>query len=197
MPCGVSHYPTHSYTRLGTAGTIAAPLASTWRQDHTPPIDGYGCLPGAHYSVVLSLTQHCAGTACAMKVVRPTTNEEGCLWTQNTVTPHQFYAVPGNKKGNLISDYPTYITSYVKVSLPVMNSTMNTFVILTKTTYLWTTHTSIHITPYSKHYTRSTTDSGTPPTLFLREQHKTFTITAHTTRISQQGATPTHHRQKM
>jgi hypothetical protein len=61
------------------------------------------CLPGTHYSVVLSLTQHCAGTACAMNVVRPTTNEEGCLWTQNTVTPHQFYAVPGNKMGKLIS----------------------------------------------------------------------------------------------
>jgi hypothetical protein len=37
-----------------------------------------------------------------MKVVRPTTNEEGCLWTQNTVTRHQFYAVPGNKKGKRI-----------------------------------------------------------------------------------------------
>jgi hypothetical protein len=37
-----------------------------------------------------------------MKVVHPTTNEEGCLWTQNTVTPHQFYAVPRNKMGKLI-----------------------------------------------------------------------------------------------
>jgi hypothetical protein len=60
------------------------------------------CLPGTHYSVVLYLTLHCAGTACAMKVVRPTTNEEVCLWTQNTVTSHQFYAVPGNKMGTLI-----------------------------------------------------------------------------------------------
>jgi hypothetical protein len=25
-------------------------------------------------------------------------NEEGCLWTQNTVTLHQFYEVPGEKK---------------------------------------------------------------------------------------------------
>jgi hypothetical protein len=48
------------------------------------------------------LTEHCAGTACAMKTVRPTTNEEGCLWTQNTVTPHQFYAVSGNKMEKLI-----------------------------------------------------------------------------------------------
>jgi hypothetical protein len=37
-----------------------------------------------------------------MKVVRPKTNEEGRLWTQNTVTPHQFYAVPGNKMRKLI-----------------------------------------------------------------------------------------------
>jgi hypothetical protein len=49
-----------------------------------------------------SLTQHCAGTACAMKVVRPSTKEEDCLWTQNTVTPQQFYAVPGNKMEKLI-----------------------------------------------------------------------------------------------
>jgi hypothetical protein len=100
---GFSHYPTHSYDRLGTAGTIATPFASTWRQDHTLPLDGYGCLPGTHYSVVLSLTQHCAGNASTMKIVRPTTNEEGCLWAQNTVTPHQFYAVGGNKMGKLIS----------------------------------------------------------------------------------------------
>jgi hypothetical protein len=65
------------------------------------PLDDYGCLPGTHYFVALSLTQHCASTACMM-VVRPTTNEEGCLWTQNTVTPHQFYADPGNKMGKLI-----------------------------------------------------------------------------------------------
>jgi hypothetical protein len=58
-------------------------------QQHSP-------LPGTHYSVVLSLTQHCAGTACTMEVVRPTTNEEGCLWT-----PHQFYVVPRNKMGKL------------------------------------------------------------------------------------------------
>jgi hypothetical protein len=87
---GVSHHPTHSYARLETAGTIAAPL------------NAYGCLPGTHYSVVLSLTQHCADTACAMKVIRPTTNEECCPWTQNTKTHHQFYAVPGNKIGKLI-----------------------------------------------------------------------------------------------
>jgi hypothetical protein len=60
------------------------------------------CLLGMHYSFVLSLTQHCAGTACAMKVVRPTTNEEGCLWMQNTVMPHQFCAVPGIKMWRLI-----------------------------------------------------------------------------------------------
>jgi hypothetical protein len=36
-----------------------------------------------------------------MKVVSSATNEEGCMWTQNTVTPHQFYAVPGNKMGKL------------------------------------------------------------------------------------------------
>jgi hypothetical protein len=43
-----------------------------------------------------------------MKVVLLTTNEKGCLWTQNTVTPHQFYAVPGNKMGRLI-----FLLSYV------------------------------------------------------------------------------------
>jgi hypothetical protein len=32
---GVPHRPTHSYARLGTAGTIAAPFASTRCQDHT------------------------------------------------------------------------------------------------------------------------------------------------------------------
>jgi hypothetical protein len=59
-------------------------------------------LPGTDYSVALFLTQHCAGTACKMKVVRPTTKKEGCLWTQNTVTPHQFYSAPGNRMGKLI-----------------------------------------------------------------------------------------------
>jgi hypothetical protein len=87
--CGVSHRPTHLYAHLRTAGTIAAPSALTSRQDHTPPLDGYGCLLGTHYSIVLPLTQHCAGNACAMKVIHPTTNEEGCLLTQNTVTPDQ------------------------------------------------------------------------------------------------------------
>jgi hypothetical protein len=29
-------------------------------------------------------------------------NEEGCLWTQNTVTHQQFYVVPGNKMQKLI-----------------------------------------------------------------------------------------------
>jgi hypothetical protein len=53
-------------------------------------------------TILLSLTQHYTSTACVMKVVRPPTNEEGCLWAQNTVTPHQFYAVPGNKMGILI-----------------------------------------------------------------------------------------------
>jgi hypothetical protein len=56
----------------------------------------------AGHALFLFLAQHCAGTACAMKVVCPTTNEEGCLWAQNTVTPHQFYAVPENKIGKLI-----------------------------------------------------------------------------------------------
>jgi hypothetical protein len=106
---GSRHHPTHSYARLGTAGNIAAPFASTWGQDHTYPLDGYAWLPGTHYSVVLPLTQHCAGTACTMKVVRPTSNEDGRLWTQNTVTPHQFYAVPRNKMGKLI-----FRLSYVK-----------------------------------------------------------------------------------
>jgi hypothetical protein len=77
-------------------------FVSTWRQDHIPPPDGYGCLPGTHYSIALSLTQHCTGTACTMEVVHPTTNEEGCWWTKNTVTPHQFYAVLENKMGKPI-----------------------------------------------------------------------------------------------
>jgi hypothetical protein len=59
-------------------------------------------LPGTHYSVVLSLTKHYAGTACAMKAVHPTTNEEGCLLTQSTMTPRQFYAGHGNKMGKRI-----------------------------------------------------------------------------------------------
>jgi hypothetical protein len=46
LPCAVSHDSTHSYASLGTAGTIAAPFASTWRQDHTPPIGGLWMLAG-------------------------------------------------------------------------------------------------------------------------------------------------------
>jgi hypothetical protein len=77
-------------------------LAPSPHHMHRHDVRTIPCLLGTHYSIVLSLTQHCASTACAMKVVHPTSNEEGCLWTQNTVTPHQFYVVPGNKMGKLI-----------------------------------------------------------------------------------------------
>jgi hypothetical protein len=77
-------------------------LAPSLHHLHRYDVRNIPCFTGTHYSVVLFLTQHCAGTACAMKVIRPTTNEEGCLWTQNILTPHQFYAVPGNKMGKLI-----------------------------------------------------------------------------------------------
>jgi hypothetical protein len=89
------------HTRTPVSELLAL-FVSTWSQDHTPPLDGYRCLPDTHYSIVLSLAQHWTSTAWAMKVVRPTTNEEGCLWTQNTVTPHQFYTIPRNKMGKLI-----------------------------------------------------------------------------------------------
>jgi hypothetical protein len=50
----------------------------------------------------------------------PTTNGEGCLWTQDTVTPHQFYAVPGNNMGKLIFRLPYVyvhlITGYADVT---------------------------------------------------------------------------------
>jgi hypothetical protein len=86
---------------------------------HTRPLDVYGCLPGTHYSVILSLTQHCAGTACAMKIVRPTTNEEVCLWTQNTVTPHQVYTVPRNKVGKFIFRL-SYVFTEILISVVVL-----------------------------------------------------------------------------
>jgi hypothetical protein len=58
-----------------TVSELSAPsphhLLSTWRQDHTPPLDGYGCLPGTHYSVVLFLTQHCAGTTHSKQEMLP------------------------------------------------------------------------------------------------------------------------------
>jgi hypothetical protein len=134
----------HSHTPVPLNKLLHSPFASTWRQDHKPPLDGYGCryqgshvsilstqqptlpplstiavhvcspcLPGTYYSIVLFLTQHHACTAGAMKFIDPTTNEEGCLWTQNTVTAHQFYPVPRNKMGNLFSNCPTYINTRV------------------------------------------------------------------------------------
>jgi hypothetical protein len=82
---------------------LLAPSPHHLRRHDVRTITSTRCLwmlAGTHYSVIMFLTQHCTGTACAM-VIRPITNEEGCLWTQNTVTPHQFYAVPGNKTGKL------------------------------------------------------------------------------------------------
>jgi hypothetical protein len=58
----------------------------------------------------------------------------------------------------------------------------------------------IHVTPYSKHYTNSTPGSSTHPPPFLKlagPTTKTLKITTHTARITQQGATPTHHGRKL
>jgi hypothetical protein len=49
--------------------------------------------------------------ACMM-VICPTTNEEGCLCTQNTVTPHQSYAVPRNKMEKLIFQLSYIVYSF-------------------------------------------------------------------------------------
>jgi hypothetical protein len=49
-----------------------------------------------------ALRRHCLRD----EVVRPTTNEEGCPWTQSTVTSHQLYAVSENKIGKLIFRLP-------------------------------------------------------------------------------------------
>jgi hypothetical protein len=94
------------YGTVGCHGWVCGPMHGRYRL----PWRRYTCLQGTQYSVVLSLTQHCAGTACAMKLVRPTTNEGGCLWTQNTVTSHQFYAVP-RKNGETY--FPTILRTLI------------------------------------------------------------------------------------
>jgi hypothetical protein len=71
-----------------TCTPISKLLAPSPYYLHRHDVRTIPCLPGTHYSIVLSLTQHCAGTSCMMKVVHPTANEESSLWTQNTVTPH-------------------------------------------------------------------------------------------------------------
>jgi hypothetical protein len=99
LPCGISHCCAGWFLLWeGQVSQPALPPLSTIAVHVRLP-----CLLGTHCSVVLSLTQHCVCTACAMKVVCPTTNEEGCLWTQSTGTLHSLYAVPGNKMGKLIS----------------------------------------------------------------------------------------------
>jgi hypothetical protein len=53
--CSVgSRITQHTCIPIGTAGIITAPFALTWHQDLTLPLGSYGCLPGTHYSVVLS-----------------------------------------------------------------------------------------------------------------------------------------------
>jgi hypothetical protein len=59
----------------------------------------------------------CCVDSLIVKVVHPTTNEEGFLWTQNRVTPHQFYAVPGNKIWKLIFRL-SYMYRVIQEELP-------------------------------------------------------------------------------
>jgi hypothetical protein len=100
LSCVVSHYPTHSYARLGTAGTIAAPFASTWRQDHTM-LAGHALFRCSVFNTALRRHR-------LRDEGRTSHNKRGRLpvGTEHSDTPPVLRSPP-EIKWNLFSDFPT------------------------------------------------------------------------------------------